>query len=173
MANKWYYLTSHGHYVRRVDMEHSDDKACVYCTDKIVDTKLLTDHQRKNWIISFLMTMQIDPADLKSYKCDVETVRVDTPDDDTLYAIRFTYPDQPCKWIARVRSDGIDTIGTDNELSESERYDLADLNDKETTDKLFNLISAMQKLGILADELANADIEIVPTKRTFNNIVEL
>lgn len=175
MANKWYFIKLNGHYLRKVDLKHSNTTACVSSTDKLVDAKLLNNDMRKNWIMSMALTLKLDPDkdEIKSFRCDVETTPYDGPEDEnTLYAIRFKKTDGTHVYFASMDNNGIDTITTED-ISESQQLDLADLNKKDTSDKIVKLLTTMQCVGILSDELENTEIEQIAVQRTYENIVEL
>lgn len=169
MVNTWYVLNYKGNYVREVDENYSDTQCRVMSSQKIENAHLLSESMRKNWIVSFVMTIEdLDIKDLKSYKVEVESKIVNESETDT-FAVRFKTENGKYVWLKGITPDGL--RATKEDMKESLAIDYADLNDKDTTDLIIKLFNKLKDVGMLDSQAT--DPEIVPIKRTFTNIEEI
>lgn len=169
MANTWYVLKFKGDYVCEVDENYSDTQCRVALSPKIESAHLLSESMRKNWIVSFVMTIgNLDTKDLKSYKVDVESKIVKESETDT-FAVRFKNENGKQVWLIGITPDGL--RATKEDMPESLSIDYADLNSKKITDMIIDLFHKLKDVGMLDSQAT--DPEIVPIKRTFTNIEEI
>lgn len=165
MSKTWYILKYDGHYIRNIDKEYSETQQRMIMTDDIYDAKLMNDKMRKNWVFSFALTSDLDLDKLECIKVDVSSEIVDESETDK-FGIRFTNG----TYLTNIEQDGICT--TKVEMSESDSLDHADLNDKETTEKLAGMLKEMSDNDVLADNL-QGEITVVPIKRVYENIKKI
>lgn len=169
MVNTWYVLKYKDNYVCEVDENYNDTQCRVVSSPKIESAHLLCDHMRKNWIVSFVMTIEnLDTKDLKSYKVDVESKIVNESETDT-FAVRFKNENGKYVWLIGITPDGL--RATKEDMPESLSIDYADLNNKEITDMIIDLFKKLKDVGMLDSQAT--DPEIVPIKRTFTNVQEI
>lgn len=169
MVNTWYVLNYKGNYVREVDENYSDTQCRVMSSPKIENAHLLSESMRKNWIVSFVMTIEdLEIKDLKSYKVEVESKIVNESETDT-FAVRFKNENGKYVWLIGMTPDGL--RATKEDMKESLAIDYADLNDRDTTDLIIKLFNKLKDVGMLGSQAT--DPEIVPIKRTFTNIEEI
>lgn len=169
MANTWYVLKYKGDYVCEVDENYSDTQCRVVSSPKIENAHLLSESMRKNWIVSFVMTIEdLDIKDLKSYKVEVESEIVNESETDT-FAVRFKNENGKQVWLIGITLEGLRS--TKEDMDESLAIDYADLNDKDTTDMIVDLFKKLKDVGMLDSQAT--DPEIVPIKRTFTNVQEI
>lgn len=165
MSNTWYILKYNGHYIRNVDTEYSKTQSRLSMTDNIYDAKLMNDKMRKNWVFGFALTSDLDLDKLECIKVDVSSKIVDESETDK-FGIRFANG----TYLTNIEKDGICT--TKPEMSESDSLDHADLNDKETTEKLAGVLKKMSDDDVLSDNL-QGEITVVPIKRVYENIKKI
>lgn len=169
MVNTWYVLKYKGDYVCEVDENYSDTQCRVVSSPKIESARLLNESMRKNWIVSFVMSIKdIDVKDLKSYKVEVESEIVNESDTDT-FAVRFKNENGKQVWLIGITPDEL--RATKEDMPESLSIDYADLNSKKITDMIIDLFKKLKDVGMLDSQAT--DLEIVPIKRTFTNIEEI
>lgn len=169
MVNTWYVLKFKGNYVREVDENYNDTQCRVMSSPKIENAHLLNESMRKNWIVSFVMTIEdLEIKDLKSYKVEVKSEIVNESETDT-FAVRFKNENGKYVWLIGMTPNGL--RATKEDMPESLSIDYADLNDKDTTDLIIKLFNKLKEVGMLDSQATSA--EIVPIKRTFTNIEEI